>query len=424
MKRKFFVLILFFGFLLAILPVQTSPNDNDELGTTENEGIVTICVKHHEPSDLTIDIGQTYVDDDYRPSKGYDHKKAKMVRVWNRQKTVENIPMFTLTKTLNELGLTKNAPPEVKRSVWFVDIEDHGKFVYESDENGNRSEKAIEESINYLVGFNLTINGIIYTCCQHPLFDDGGVAHGEIYGLEEEIIIDSVRTSGDYDNALVVIGVSRFAFHEDVPNMAKDAWFFFDIMTDLAYDIEFFPYYTSFIAIDRSWEDHEATHSAIYTTTVNTQFNLADSHTGGNDQTIVFISSHGVDWTAGFHLYDSAWWWGRYYSDLRLAQKIHAQTNEGTDMWVWCCWCKSDSCSKINQLDYHHNHAVYWTYDHDTWADKRSVEIPEFDDMVRMYYSLLEIIFSFVDYKYHEIHEEDYYMTQRDHISGYFSLYN
>lgn len=196
--------------------------------------------------------------------------------------------------------------------MWFVDIEDHGKAVYEPDENGNRSEKAIEESINYLVGFNVTINGITYTCRQHPLFDDGGIAHGEIYGLKEEIIIDDMRTLGDYDNALVVIGVSKFYAAQNVPNMAYDAWTFFDTITNLAYDIEFFPYYTSFIAIDRSWGDHSATHSRIYTTTVTTQFNLADSHIDGNDQTIAFISSHGstgLGLIPLFYVYDT-WWWG------------------------------------------------------------------------------------------------------------------
>ncbi|MFX0209129.1 MAG: hypothetical protein ACFFDT_24310 [Candidatus Hodarchaeota archaeon] len=52
--------------------MQASLNDNNEAtGTIENEGTVTICVKHHDPSDLTIDVGQVDVDDDYKPSKGY-----------------------------------------------------------------------------------------------------------------------------------------------------------------------------------------------------------------------------------------------------------------------------------------------------------------------------------------------------------------
>lgn len=90
-----------------------------------------------------------------------------------------------------------------------------------------------------------------------------------------------------------------------------------------------------------------------------------------------------------------------------LASRIAEQTREGTDFWGWFCWCKSDSFHNINLPGNHNDHAVYWTYDHNTWADKRSVEIPAFKDMCEMYYSLLESIFGYVNYEYHQSHGGD-----------------
>lgn len=92
-------------------------------------------------------------------------------------------------------------------------------------------------------------------------------------------------------------------------------------------------------------------------------------------------------------------------------------------MWVWLACCHSADWTPPYQYNYHRNHVVYWAYDHDTWADKLGVEIQEFDRIARMYYSLIESIFGYVNYDYHETHGENYYMTQRDYISGYFSLY-
>ena len=249
----------------------------------------------------------------------------------------------------------------------------------------------------------------------------------EIYGLDEEIIIDGLRDSGNYDNALVIIGVSRFRFYSNNYRFAYDAWEFYDTMNDLAFD-GYIPYYTSFVAIDDKSEDgsHSRTHVAIYTTTVDWALDNADWHTGGNDQTIVFISSHGSKDLRCFFLYDT-WWWGRWYSDNHLAGEVQKQTIEGTDMWLWLVFCHSDSFYATRQYQSHFNHVVYWTYDHDTWADKRDVEIEAFIDIVEMSYSLMENIFNYVDYVYHvtHAHQGDYHMTQRDYNGDYtyFCLY-
>ncbi|MFW9995193.1 MAG: hypothetical protein ACFFD4_24360 [Candidatus Odinarchaeota archaeon] len=437
-SRKEYVLIFF-----AVIFLSSTVTQIESFVKPANEGIITISVKHHNFSDLTIDVGQIDVDSDYKPSKGYDLGKAKRVKVWNREKIAEDTPITTLTRSLSELGMTENPPPERKKSAWFVNIVDHGKFRYEPDEDGNRSEKAIEESINYLVEFSVTINGITYTCREHPYFDNGGTARGEIYGLEEEISIDNGQVSGkvngkvrgkvsldfsnDYENAMVVIGISKFAYRANTPNMARDAWNFYITMKDLAYD-GFIPQYESFIAIDDSYQPtptkyYAATHAAIYWQTVDSMLVSADAHTGGDDQTIVFITSHGMSFPQGFYLYDT-WWWGHFYGAGDLAVRIKGQTSEGTDMWVWLACCYSANWTPPYQSTYHLNHVVYWAYDHVSYADTASVEIPEFERMVRMYYSLIETIFGYVNYKYHSIHGGDYYMTQRDYIPGYFCLYD
>lgn len=411
-SKVLFMIILLAG-ILIIIPI------NATLGTEkESEGIVKIEIKHHKPEDLMIKIGYSEVGVDFRPSSAIKNpSESCWLHVFREDEITNN---FIWEKNLREIEFDNIRPPNKHETIWFTNIEDTGSIFI--NPKHNLTENELEKTNNWLVRFSITFNGIIYTSLEHPYFDDGGEVQARIFGLDGEIT-SNIGTLGipQHGGAAGIIGVSKYAFYDPFPEQAYDAWYFYDVLIELMYWGRIGTY-DMYLAIDGDsdpdFPNHSPTHTAIYTTTIDSILNSVDSSTENDDTAIIYMTSHAYLYFGSiyFMTYDT-WWWGRYYTPTDYGTKLRGLTDEGTSVFSWLSFCKSDTWSWWFGWELIHNNLhLYWTYDHGSLAEDRYYSIPEFRDRCIWYTEPLEDSFFYVDYVYYQHFQK--HMTQRDNHAG------
>ncbi len=309
-----------------------------------------------------------------------------------------------ITKEWNLLDLGFNSDEYVKADerIWFLRIKDisGGPYGYEKNVSVevNGSQYSIPEfipNIHYIEEFKLVFNKLIFETMLYPFFDGSREIVVPIRGVNHELAIEDEKTNtkikgmtanGSWSTTttpydlggnywVIVFGTGEYLWQSGSDDLLYPPMECRSFILGCArpstpneYEAGILDYgWRVAYCMDGSSDQTDiATCSQTDDNYFESMFDYADTKLGFFGRLIVFVAAHGrAPYGDHITITGNTRFWGSYYSNvIKLSEyenKVDANTNEGTHVFLWVSACHGDGLDSFSSGD-HNDCLESWSF--------------------------------------------------------------